>query len=311
MPRHVRAALSLAALVLTGAALAQPGPDPSKLPLPGAERVVVRGHGLAYRCLGAGTTTVVLVSGQGVPAVSWVQPVPPELQAEVMLRPPFGTRESVAPALARGVRVCVYDRADDLPDASPRLPRESVEDLHALLATLSPDARVVLVGHSLGGLIAYDHARAHPERVAGLVLVDATHPDAGNRPGWLLPTPSAEQYARAVARHPKHLDTRADTTRGANAVPAGTLGNLPLVVLTRTRGLESEDARAFGVNAGPATLARWRRDLWTMAAEYASASSVGRLVTASESGHFVVFDQPDLVVAAVREVLEAVRSSRR
>ncbi|WP_045234434.1 hypothetical protein, partial [Deinococcus pimensis] len=74
---------------------AQPGRDPSTLPLPDATFVRVNDTRIAVRCDGAaraGQPLVVLVSGQGVPAVSWVLPPPDDLQGEVMLRPPFGAR---------------------------------------------------------------------------------------------------------------------------------------------------------------------------------------------------------------------------
>ena len=56
---------------------------------------------------------------------------------------------------------------------------EMVSDLHALLQSECPDERVVLVGNSFGGLLALAFAVAHPESVAGLVLVDAHWSDEG------------------------------------------------------------------------------------------------------------------------------------
>lgn len=45
-------------------------------------------------------------------------------------------------------------------------------DLTAVIDTLAPGRRVVLVGHSYGGLLATEFARRQPERLQGLVLVD-------------------------------------------------------------------------------------------------------------------------------------------
>lgn len=304
--------LSVLTLVLSGAALAQSGADPSRLPLPGAVQLQVRGHALAVRCVGAGSPTVVLLTGQGVPAVSWAAAPPAELQPEVMLHPPFGARQPVQPAVAGAARVCVYDRpglgsSGPLKDASPRSIGDAVGDLHALLAALSPDAPVVLAGHSVGGLIAFEYTRAHPGRVAGLVLIDATHPDERSRLSWLFPANEAAED-RTIARHPEHLDARPATSQGVNAVPPGVFGDLPLVVLTRTQGLTAAELPPVGPGPSPKSLGRWRRDLWTMAAEYASASSVGTLMTAGASGHFIGFDQPDLVVTAIDQVLRDARA---
>lgn len=56
---------------------------------------------------------------------------------------------------------------------------DMVADLEALLAALAITRPVVLVGNSFGGLLALAFAIAQPERVAGVVLVDAHLGDEG------------------------------------------------------------------------------------------------------------------------------------
>ncbi|ACY13415.1 type I polyketide synthase [Haliangium ochraceum] len=79
---------------------------------------------------------------------------------------------------------------------------EHLADLDALLAAQAP-GRIVLVGHSLGALIAAFYAAARPERVAKLVLLD---------PG--LPSPLSEGPGAALARA---LDRRRDAAHAPMA----------------------------------------------------------------------------------------------
>ena len=75
----------------------------------------------------------------------------------------------------------------------------------------------------------------------------------------------------------------------AQAVAASTLGDLPLVVLSGDH------------HAAPYT--DWQGDL-------AQLSSRGRHVVASDSGHWIHLDHPELVTVAIREVVATARSLR-
>jgi pimeloyl-ACP methyl ester carboxylesterase len=82
--------------------------------------------------------------------------------------------------LARTGRVVAYDRAGlgwsdrgtGRFDAAT-----SVKELRAALAAAGITPPYVLAGHSYGGLVVRLFAAAHPGEVAGVVLVDASHPD--------------------------------------------------------------------------------------------------------------------------------------
>ncbi|GAB3199462.1 alpha/beta hydrolase [Geodermatophilus arenarius] len=81
-----------------------------------------------------------------------------------------------ADLLANHTRVITYDRAGlgrGRPGPAPTV-QGYLDELQAVLDACLPEGPYVLVGHSLGGLIARLHAQQHPDRLAGLVQVDAT-----------------------------------------------------------------------------------------------------------------------------------------
>lgn len=104
---------------------------------------------------GQGGPTVVLIAGSGDTSASWVQ-----VQREV----------------SRTARVIAYDRPGlGFSDpGSPPTAEGFVADLAALLEQMAVPGPYLLVGHSLGGLIARAYANRFPSQVAGLVLVDST-----------------------------------------------------------------------------------------------------------------------------------------
>lgn len=87
---------------------------------------------------------------------------------------------SVAPAVAAVAPVLLYDLRGH---GRSERPTEGygldslVADLDALLDTVEVSSPVHLVGNSMGGMLALAFARAHPDRVQSLVLVDAHLPD--------------------------------------------------------------------------------------------------------------------------------------
>jgi pimeloyl-ACP methyl ester carboxylesterase len=75
----------------------------------------------------------------------------------------------------------------------------------------------------------------------------------------------------------------------------GPLGDLPLVVIRRGRGLPDKAVE----------------DSWRAAQEeQATLSSNARLVLAKNAGHVIPYDDPQIVADAVRAVLDAARTRR-
>ncbi len=114
---------------------------------------------LFVHCEGAGKPLVILEGGLGGGTSDW-----PLVQQE----------------LARHTRVCSYDRAglgsSDPAEEQPHNATDASRDLQALLNVMRVDTPVVLVGFSIGGLLARYHASMHPRDVSALVLIDPTPP---------------------------------------------------------------------------------------------------------------------------------------
>lgn len=103
---------------------------------------------------GTGPITVVFESGFGQGAGAW---------------------KEVVAGLGRDYHSITYARAGlgkSGSDGHPKRIDAHLADLTAVIDTLAPGRRVVLVGHSYGGLLATEFARRHPECLQGLVLVD-------------------------------------------------------------------------------------------------------------------------------------------
>ena len=84
--------------------------------------------------------------------------------------------DDFAPLVAPYYRVLAMDHrghGDSDPDPEHRYGYDAlVRDVEAVTAQLGIE-RLVLIGHSMGGRTAIRFAGAHPERMAGLVIVDA------------------------------------------------------------------------------------------------------------------------------------------
>jgi pimeloyl-ACP methyl ester carboxylesterase len=123
--------------------------------------VNVRGHDLAVHCTGSGSPTVVILHGwidqPGVTSHSYYGPLTDEL------KPDF--------------RVCSYDRAnvgDSETVEGTQTPEMVVGDLDGLMKAIGDNGPYVLIGQSAGGMVASAYAVAHPDKVAGIVMVDAS-----------------------------------------------------------------------------------------------------------------------------------------
>lgn len=193
----------------------------------------------------------------------------------------------------------------------PRTAGDLAADLLALLVNAAISRPVVLVGHSLGGLIVRLYAHQYSQDVAGLVLVDPLHEDQFERTGPLFFPPSSSEPAsltqmrrfwtagwRDPAKNVEGVDLVASQ---AQAHAIDTLGALPMIVLTTGAYLRDAPPTPAGQQSAGQLQALWRE----MHREILAQSSNATHILVETSGHFIQREQPEVIVAAIRQMLEA------
>jgi pimeloyl-ACP methyl ester carboxylesterase len=241
----------------------------------------VGGQRLHFRVWpGTGDLTVVFQAGGGSDLSAW----------------------STVPALAAertSRRVVAYDRAGlGQSDVGPIClsPEMELDQLDRALDGLGV-GRIVLVGHSYGGLLALVHATRRADRVAGLVLVDPMNSDFIETMGlaWLNGTvPEVTNPASArdtvVFRMRRTIEDLFE--RGRGTPPAA----VPTIVITA--GIPWwGSAGAEGA---------WRQSHETLARR----ASRNELVVAAKSRHGIPGTEPEVVVGAVARMVAMVSTDR-
>jgi pimeloyl-ACP methyl ester carboxylesterase len=312
MLRIVALILSEAALALAMPAQAEAAPSWQSL----SEQIPLRATGdfvglvdigdrrkIYLECSGKGSPTVVLISGKGNRADTWSTPSPDVPGPTV-----FAT-------IATLTRVCAYDRPGTVglasePSRSDPVPlpvtaAAGAADLQALLTAAKVPGPYVLVGHSMGGLIARLVASEHGDEVAGLVLEDSLSED-------LYSGLTADQ--RAVFEKLNGAPENYDNVKTFEEVRASPpVRPMPVVVLTAGRPQLTPEAVASG-QLPPQVTQAFADALWAaqMQAQdhLAALFSSGRHIMVANSTHYIHVDQPQVVIDAIRDVVDAVRAGK-
>jgi pimeloyl-ACP methyl ester carboxylesterase len=178
-----------AATVLVGPFLAPVPPlqdtvPPEQLADPDSRFAVVDGVKLHYKVAGSGEPAIILLHGFAASTFSWREVVAhlAELGTVVAYdRPSSGLTERPLPG--------------DWTGDGPYDPEAQVDQLIGLMDQLDI-GEAVLAGHSAGGTVAVNAALRHPDRVAGLVLVDPAIYTSGGAPAWIRPLLKSPQLRR-------------------------------------------------------------------------------------------------------------------
>jgi pimeloyl-ACP methyl ester carboxylesterase len=265
------------------------------------------GRKMFLECRGSGSPTVILESGYRNDADSWSTPLEPG-------------KNTVFPQVAKFTRVCAYDRPGTFLDANhlgrstqvpmPRTARDVVSDLHALLQTAHVPGPYVLAAHSLGGIFARLYASTYPNEVAGMVLVDATseklrsgltpeHWKLGVEIGFTKPPPGFEKY-----KDIETIDLNASLDQMEKAAAAQPLRPIPLFVLTAGQPVDFSPLQPLPADFPAAYNKAWH----TGQDALATLAPNAKHTIATKSGHYIQVQEPQLVIDAIKQVVEAVRN---
>jgi pimeloyl-ACP methyl ester carboxylesterase len=279
---------------------------------PPGEMVDVGHHSLHINCSGQGSPTVILEAANLGMSAHWVR---------------------VQQQVAETTRVCAYDRAGmgwSERGPEPRDAKQVTGELHTLLKDADTEGPYVLVGHSYGGLYAWMYAAQYPNEVAGVVLVDSSHPEQFTRSpegramyeqtrrlGTVIPFLTRLGVIRLINFYPAHPDLppqqraqieafnsstrqlsmtaqefRATPQTTAQVRSTGSIGDKPLAVISA--GEQSSS---------------WLELQYELAA--LSSNSIHRVVDGA-THESLLYDRRDTRVtsAAILKVVEAIRNDQ-
>ena len=262
----------------------------------------IGGRALHLTNAGAGSPAVVVVPAVGGNVLEWLA-----FQHE----------------LARDMRVCVYDRAgfgfSDPPPRGRRTFDDMASELRLGLSSAGIDPPYLLAAHSIGGIIARRFAAQYPGDVAGMVLIDSSHEDQARRwragrfrrPWFIFRRRARILGLRRLAVVAGFSQLNAEIARDVppEFAAAARAVNLTarhrravvreLMLITKSRGRPQE------LGALPLTVltAAGREAAWMeLQAELAGLSTASKHIVATQGGHYLQRDEPDLVMSAIRDL---------
>ncbi len=279
-----------------------------------AGTVDIGGRDIFVETHGSGAPTVVFLSGYRTSGMYWTDDLlqPDEPRSMVMANVSEFTHAvaydrpgTYAPI---GPEDIIVSRSEAI--AQPRTALEVVAELHDTLQAAAVPGPYVLAGHSLGGFFARLFASTYPEDVVGMVLVDAF----SERLETLLFPENYETLKKfnqdngtdTVIPIPGYGDVEtvpwgADNEVMREAAAASPLRPMPLAVLAHGLAFPLPEGSGFTTEDLEPLLRAANENLATLVPN-------ARFFVAADSGHDIHQDQPQLVIEAIRQVVEGVRA---
>ncbi len=290
--------------------------DDLRYPAPG-QFVQVNGKKVHYVCRGRKAPTIVLDAGLGADH-NWWDLVQNEASSEA--------------------RIVSFDRPGYGWSAAATTPRTSeniVSELHDLLQAARLTAPYILVGHSFGGANMRLYANTYPEEVAGFILVEACHEDQNFEEdlsnknilvrckNYLLSSAlthyvGISRWFMAESLEPFFSPLMPELLQNTIIAKASSIKSLQtrdneMILLKKSlsqlkRSKNSlEDKPVIVITAEKTNNdPQWQQ----YQKQLVSLSKKGKQIIAKGSSHMVIVDKPEVIIEAIKEVIELCNSSK-
>lgn len=246
----------------------------------GSKLVQVKDVELEYEIAGTGKTIVLLEGGGSAGLSDW---------------------EPVFQQMAQQTTVIRYSRAGNGNSTAIKrhfTSRDYADYASELLIKLNIKTPVILVAHSYGGSIARDFAAAYPTQIKALLMLDPSSEHDVD----IIRAINLEQGNREIAQI--KLD---DMANGMSNQYLDFWSKRPLPDYPLIQDMPVTVIASVKTHEKPANLffTDQARKMWgEMWQQWATAFPQGRAILTKKSGHYVQFDEPELVLNELKLLIE-------
>lgn len=187
----------------------------------------------------------------------------------------------IQPEIRKITRTFSYDRAGLGNSDVSKLPRTSldqVHELHTLLSNAKIKGPYIIVAHSIGGFNARLFVATYPKEVCGIVFVDSIHEYQFDG----ISGAEIDELNRNLDSSEPKFNAMLSVNQVTEIRKKDALRNIPIIVLTSTQPEVFQD-------------------------NLAKLSNNSKHTFVKDSGHFIQDDKPQVVIDAIKELIDSVR----
>lgn len=242
--------------------------------------VKVKGYELEHEIAGSGSEVILLEAGGGAGMSDW---------------------DPVFQRLSEHAKVIRYSRVGNGKSTAIQqhfTSRDYADHASTLLIELGIQEPVILIAHSYGGSVARDFAAAYPEQLKALLMLDPSSEHDVDILRAIDLEKGNEEIAQIKLDDMKNgmSNQYLDFWSKRPLPDYPQIKDMPVTVITSIKKMENPP-NLFFTDRG--------REMWgELWQDWAAAFPQGKSVLTEKSGHFVQFDEPELVVSELLLLME-------